>query len=343
MVVGLLCVGNVCYNSFMDMSKKQIVLFILIFIFFSFFVYSYIQYENKKVAYNEASEAFFGEHANVSQSEIERYNSIESEISGFRETIVDAERSVVDLNEAGGIEDLFIIGDSREDKQAEIQDVFEAPRYTDNYGSGGGSTESDEGIVYQKYSVDYIDTLKKVQNEMVESGFLKESEHYQFYSLWSVNSFVNLWIDYLYENGEFSLEDVNSAKYGVNVVLPQIQSGGGNIFGSSGKIKSDFLNELVGADFGGFFGLIMEVVIDDLSSALSSFFVKDVYAAGACFKSPLCFRPGAGGSLPGSVYFTPSCYCTGVLYGRGCLDSCGGGVLPALYNPALRLCGCAGF
>ncbi|MCX6813557.1 MAG: hypothetical protein NTV77_03740, partial [Candidatus Azambacteria bacterium] len=58
---------------------------------------------------------------------------------------------------------------------------------------------------------------------------------------------------------------------------------------------------------------------------------------GACFDVLLCYQFGTPG--PGLIIFRIACYCTGCLYGQGCLDFCTGS--PAIYDPETGICGCA--
>ena len=58
---------------------------------------------------------------------------------------------------------------------------------------------------------------------------------------------------------------------------------------------------------------------------------------GACYISPECFQVGAPAPL-GMNTWTAFCYCTGCLFGQGCLDRCTG--QSAIWDPTTGICGC---
>jgi len=83
-------------------------------------------------------------------------------------------------------------------------------------------------------------------------------------------------------------------------------------------------------------GLFLADLVEKLRSAL----IYPVQAAfcGGCYWSPECFQPGASSPKPGINILRIACYCTGCLYGQGCLDFCTGRA--AIYDPTTGLCGC---
>ena len=58
---------------------------------------------------------------------------------------------------------------------------------------------------------------------------------------------------------------------------------------------------------------------------------------GFCYSLPLCFQVGVPAPI-GMNTWTAFCYCTGCLFGQGCLDRCTG--LSAIWDPMTGICGC---
>ena len=80
-------------------------------------------------------------------------------------------------------------------------------------------------------------------------------------------------------------------------------------------------------------GLFLAGLVEKLYSA---FIPKAQAYCGVCYDLPLCYQFGAPG--PGFIIFRIACYCTGCLYGQGCLDFCTG--KPAIYDLTTGICGC---
>lgn len=84
--------------------------------------------------------------------------------------------------------------------------------------------------------------------------------------------------------------------------------------------------------------------VEELTEKIKAAIVSSAYAGGGgpcgfCFVSPLCFQPGPS-PAPFSTgqKWTPFCYCTGCLFGQGCLDFCVGRA--AIWDPMTGACGC---
>ncbi len=76
---------------------------------------------------------------------------------------------------------------------------------------------------------------------------------------------------------------------------------------------------------------------------LYSAFVPAVQAGGGgpcgyCYVLPECFQVGIPMPIPGYNVWKAFCYCTGCLYGQGCLDFCEG--MSAIWDPMTGICGC---
>lgn len=77
-----------------------------------------------------------------------------------------------------------------------------------------------------------------------------------------------------------------------------------------------------------------------LAEKLFSAFIPEVQAkvCGYCYILPVCFQVGADSPTPGLNIVRGACYCTGCLYGQGCLDFCTD--VSAIWDPITGICGC---
>ncbi len=80
-------------------------------------------------------------------------------------------------------------------------------------------------------------------------------------------------------------------------------------------------------------GLFLAGLLEKLYNALIP---KAQAYCGTCFDLPLCYQIEA--PTPGHIIFRIACYCTGCLYGQGCLDFCTGRA--AIYDTTTGICGC---
>lgn len=78
-----------------------------------------------------------------------------------------------------------------------------------------------------------------------------------------------------------------------------------------------------------------------LMERLYSAFIPKAQAKGPCgycYTQPECYQVGASAPTPGLNVWKAFCYCTGCLYGQGCLDFCTG--QSAIWDPMTGICGC---
>lgn len=192
---------------------------------------------------------------------------------------------------------------------------------------------SDEKYFVLSYGKEYIKYLEGLQNHFISEGFMSESDRIVFKTEEDAYHFFNIVIDFALNKGYITVEQEKGFKYGVNVVLRNVN-----------KEERPYMEKIINGKSS------FRVLID----SAFAFLVEEVYAQEEVTYGD-CYRGGVGYGGYNSWSYCCNCgmYCS---YGCTYYQDCGyGGAScnvhygclngtcsnrPAIWDQTTGICGC---